>query len=107
MFDFLILNPQKRAAHKRKNDEAERIEAERIADAKMIENLWIIREAKAKYEEAYEAAEQKLMACLPVEQIIPLLAFKKEYGTDLFRQYLFERNGHQYHPFTLEEWLEK
>jgi hypothetical protein len=47
------------------------------------------------------------MACLPVEQIIPLLAFKKEYGTDLFRQYLFERNGHQYHPFTLEEWLEK
>jgi hypothetical protein len=67
MFDFLILNPKKRAAHKRKNDEAERIEAERIADAKMaasIDNIWIIREAKVKCEEAYEAAEQKLMACV-------------------------------------------
>jgi hypothetical protein len=119
MFDFLILNPKKRAAHKRLNDETARIAEECIERSKAaaIERLRITTEqqegqlkyytARSKYEKAYEAIEKKLMARLPSERIIPMLALKKEYGTDWFRQYLFERNGHQYHPFVLEEWLEK
>ena len=115
MFSYLSLNPKKKAAYKRINDEAARLfdEYEARSRAEMLENMRITGEkfeeqlqqefARGRYEVWYETREKHHLTTVPYYEVIPLLALKKEYGAYWFWEFLFE----DYQPFVLEDWVEK
>jgi hypothetical protein len=59
-----------------------------------------IRRGKRRYESFYKEKECEYMASVSFDQVIPLLALKKEYGEEWFWKHLFK----DYKPFDVKDW---
>jgi hypothetical protein len=60
----------------------------------ILENYWIVNHSK--HIKLYRAKECEYMASVSLDQVIPLLALKKEYGEEWFWGHLFK----DYKPFV-------
>jgi hypothetical protein len=59
-----------------------------------------IRRCKRRYESFYKEKECEYMASVSFDQVITLLALKKEYGEKWFWKHLFK----DYKPFDVKDW---